>query len=340
MNTISITTEFILPGKGKTRHNEMQQFAQYLMTIQSLIDFKLSSRGWCYQLEGLNAIHKGEFRRVQKLINTCRKQGYLPINFVAEDEGRKLQGDFPITEASPEEFLFQKIDEVREVYRYYRSDYWESFDYYLIMLVEKVDLITLFEPICKEYNLKIANAKGWSSILQRAMIAEEFRMHEKEYNQQPVLLYFGDLDPYGLAISDQIRKNFNDIKIGTGWNPHNLMINRFGLNIEFVKQHQLTWIDNLYTGSGKKADRMNPIVAKYIEQYGVRKVEANAVVAKPNEARKLCRETIEYYLGKDALKIITQMQDEEYYYFTKLLTNTHIDELMKTAQETLETGKK
>jgi hypothetical protein len=44
------------------------------------------------------------------------------------------------------------------------------------------------------------------------------------------VLVCGDHDPGGLAITDTLRDNFNDIAKATGWTPDDLEIVRFGLN--------------------------------------------------------------------------------------------------------------
>ncbi|GAI48827.1 unnamed protein product, partial [marine sediment metagenome] len=41
-------------------------------------------------------------------------------------------------------------------------------------------------------------------------------------------------------------------------------------------------------------------VQDYLEKYGARKCEANALVVIPEQARELVREAIEHYLGQDA----------------------------------------
>jgi len=45
-----------------------------------------------------------------------------------------------------------------------------------------------------------------------------------------------------------------------------------------------------------------PYVQDYLRKYGVRKCEANAIVINPKQGRNLCRETIEKYLGTDAIR--------------------------------------
>jgi hypothetical protein len=51
-------------------------------------------------------------------------------------------------------------------------------------------------------------------------------------------------------------------------------------------------------------------VQSYIKKYGARKVEADALVARPVEGRQLCRQAIEKYLGLDAIKDYEQELEE------------------------------
>lgn len=50
-----------LPSRGKNRLIELEAFANTLIKIDKETGFKVSSRGWAYQLEGLGLITKGEF---------------------------------------------------------------------------------------------------------------------------------------------------------------------------------------------------------------------------------------------------------------------------------------
>lgn len=287
--------------RGENRIPELESFSQRLIEIGELIGFKLSSRGWCYQLEGFGYINKGQFNRVQKVINECRIKGFLPIDFVAEEESRQFSCVNVPTRIPPNEFLASTLRDLLELEKWYEPDYWSEERYYLQMLVEKIDLKTLFLGICERYHVPIATSKGWSSISQRAEIASRYKIAELR-GQRPVLLYCGDHDPWGLAISDQLKENFEDISMATEWSPDNLVFDRFGLNYDFIQELDLTWIDNLISGSGREPDRSNPIVRDYIARYGERKVEANAIVVRPIEARDLCKSAIERYLGPDALQ--------------------------------------
>jgi hypothetical protein len=179
------------------------------------------------------------------------------------------------------------------------------------MVVEKIDLVTLFQPICADYHIPIANSKGWSSILQRAEYCRRFREAEDK-GLKCVLLYCGDHDPDGLRISDTLRQNLNDINSirwgdgEGGYDADDLIIDRFGLEYDFIRKNNLTWIDNLITGSGKNLASPQhpnynlPYLKIYLKKIGVRKCEANSIVVIPEMGRQLCVEAIEKYLGPDA----------------------------------------
>lgn len=69
-----------------------EQFADVLKKISGDIGFKVSSRGWCYIMEQHGFITKNQFSKVDNAINTCRKEGLLPVDFVAEEKAREFEG--------------------------------------------------------------------------------------------------------------------------------------------------------------------------------------------------------------------------------------------------------
>ena len=173
------------------------------------------------------------------------------------------------------------------------------------MVVEKIDLKNLFDPICKEYCMRLANNVGWGDLNQRAAVMRRFKGWEAK-GKQCVLLYCGDHDPGGLHISDFIRRNMEEIADPVGWYPDNLIIDRFGLNYNFIMEHGLSWIENLETSSGRRLDdprhpdHKTPYVQNYLRDYGARKVEANALVVRERAAHDLCRGAINQYVDETA----------------------------------------
>jgi len=293
--------------------NKLYEFAEKIQELSEQIGFKVSARGWCYQLESARLINKDEFDKVETWINKCRKKGILPIDFTAEEEGRKFSGVEEPHEKSPVQEMREWIEAAMESHIYYTPDWWDGEEYYIQMLVEKVDLKTLFEPVCKKYHIPIATSKGWSSMLQRAEYAKRFKEAEDK-GLTCVLLYCGDHDPDGLRISDFLRKGLEDLKYVNwedgerGYDPEDLFVKRFGLDANFINKHDITWIDNLITGSGNnlaspthKNYKMD-YVQNYLHKFGVRKCEANAIIPMPSLARELVEDAITDIIGEDAVE--------------------------------------
>ena len=117
-----------LPSRGANRYAELTEFANTLIQIDKKTGFKVSSRGWAYQLEGLGLITKGEFNRVQNLINECRKNGLLPIDFVAEEGARKFNGIHQPDTESMRDYVRSWIEATLCAGDSYQPDYWGGDD--------------------------------------------------------------------------------------------------------------------------------------------------------------------------------------------------------------------
>jgi hypothetical protein len=326
---------------------DLEEFSEYLQDISDKIGFKVSSRGWCYLLETRRLINKDEFERVNELINKCRRKGLLPIDFVAEESAREFQNVEKPDEKDVIEKFGQYLKFTRNTAEVYTPDWWEGEEYYIQMVVEKIDLVTLFQPVCEEYHLCIANSRGWGSMLQRAEYARRFAEAE-DRGLKCVLLYCGDHDPDGLRISEFIRKNLYDLKDVVwndnlaGYDPSDLIIERFGLNYDFIEDNDLTWINNLITGSKKnlaspthKNFKMS-YVQEYLHTIGERKCEANAIITIPDVARDLVREAIEKYLGPDAKDRFRKKRQAIRDEFEEFLEDSGLGESIDSAIETIE----
>jgi hypothetical protein len=310
--------------------HQVEVFCQGVKEVNSSLDFQVSSRGWCYLLEeyGLN---KGDFDKAQTLINDCRKSGLLPLDICAEDSTRTAEGIENPDDSDAENYAFEWVDYVRNTlstfyHPYYFSDFQKC---YIEMLVEKIDLKGIFKPVCEEYKIPYANNKGWADINSRAALMLRFKEWESK-GKQCVLLYCGDHDPGGLNISDTIRTNLSALSNAVGWSPDNLIIDRFGLNYDFIIANNLTWIENLETGSGKRLDNpkhndfKKPYVQTYLKQFGARKVEANALVTRVEEGRKLCEDAVLKYINLDGIDNYNEATED-----ARTLLQEEIANLMK-----------
>ncbi len=294
--------------------DSLREFASGLILIQDTLDFQMSARGWCYVLEP-QGLSKGDFDWMQKQIREARIQGFLEPGFILEEEGHKVKSEED-TEWSVTDFFNASYRRYRDAEENFRSSYgdydegylsfWKGQKYFIQLLVEKSDLKSLFMDICRRYKIPMANMRGWGSMEQKAEMAKNFRRAE-ENGQTPVLLACCDFDPPGLSISGILKKTFEEYSLFSGWDPDNLIVDRIGLDYNFIKKNKLSWIEGLTTISGKDlADKNHTFwknniydVQGYVKKYGKRKCEANAIVVAPKLGRQLLENYIEKYLGKD-----------------------------------------
>jgi hypothetical protein len=300
------------PAKLAAYQGEVTAFCDRIKKIRSALDFAVSSRGWCYILENAGVVTKGEFDAAEGLINRCRKTGDLPLEICAVDEKREADGlddyidDTSVLEEADE--IWERAEAILENGHaaYIPFSFWDDQEFYIEIAVEKVDLKSLFGIIARHFHIPITNIGGWCDINSRAAMMRRFAERERR-GQKCVLLYCGDHDPGGLRISDTLRRNFSDLTGAVGWDPENLIIDRFGLNADFIAANGLAWIDNLETGSGgdlsdpRHRDHKHYYVQDYLRRFGARKVEANALVVRPKEGRMLCQQAILRYLPEDAI---------------------------------------
>ena len=290
-----------------TFDGELQQFCNLILEINSRLGFRPGVRGWCYLLEE-HGLSKGDFDTCEKLISDCRKKRLLPMNICAKDAARSWDGLEDLDDNHPEEFADWIVGSIKYRHSYYTPfSFWDDKSVFIMMLVEKIDLKTLFAPICNEFYIPIANGRGWSDLHARQDIIDLI-LDRAQAGIRCIILYCGDHDPPGLNISDTLRKNIADLLTPTEWLSimDNIVIDRFGLNHDFIQENNLSWTENLITGSGE--DLSSPRhkfhkaswVQDYISRYGRRKVEANALVVRPDAGRELCRQTILKYLSADA----------------------------------------
>lgn len=284
-----------------------------VIRISPTLENRVGARSWCYILENEGVITKGDFDDAEKFITECRKNGKLPVDFTAEYNERIFEGVEEPEQVTVEDYFVEMVRNVwNNAHNWYSPDWWEGEKYYLQLLVEKLDLKNLFMPICKEYHIPVANGKGWSDINQRYDLIKRCMWAESR-GLTPIILYAGDFDPYGKHISDTLIENIHQLDglLDINGNRINIsmhrnQIKRFCLNKDFIDRHNLTWIDNLLSGSGKDMSKPNKngkikrFIQEWIDTVGKRKCEAEAAMKVPKEARQLFEQNIQGYLGRNA----------------------------------------
>lgn len=214
---------------------DVEAFCSRLLEVQSSIDFSVGSRGWAYILEGDRLIDKDEIDAAQRLINDCRKSGALPLDICSEDDKRAAE-NLEDLDADPPTRAAQLVRYIESAEQYYAPfSFWDDLDVYVQMAVEKSNLKNLFAKPCAELHVPIANVGGWADLNVRAGFMRRFEEKEAE-GKQCVLLLCTDHDIGGLQISSFMRSNLEDLARAVGWSPDNLIIDRFGLDYEYIER--------------------------------------------------------------------------------------------------------
>jgi hypothetical protein len=270
----------------------------------SRLDFTPGTRGWCYLLEE-HGLLKGDFGRAEDLLAACRIRGWLDLDICREDDARTWQNlHEAVHDTTAEQHAAAILDSVRHQHRFWTPfGFWDDQPVYLMLLVEKIDLVSLWSGTCDAWHLPYANMKGWWSINQRATMLRRFKAMEAA-GKQCVLLVATDFDPPGQRIAISLRENIVELAAHPDirWDPSRLLIDHFALTRDFIEAHSLPWIDGLITGSGKDLSQSKDRdVQAYIAEHGKRKVEANALVVRPEAGRQLLTDAITKYLPASAL---------------------------------------
>jgi hypothetical protein len=286
------------------------RWCQGIKQVWRQLDFEIGTREWCYLMEP-HGLAKDDFDRAEVIIVKCRKEGLLPLNIVAEDESRAAVCLEKIDEKSPDAEALSWVDYIIKAHESYTPvSFWDFQDRYVEMVVEKLSLRNLFQPECEEFHVPIFNSKGAWDMNSRASMLRRFAKWQEE-GKECVLLNCGDFDVGGLTISNALRSNLRAMlpalaQGGVFVDIDAIVIDRFGLWPDFIEEQGLTWIEGLSTGNPNTPNLEDPghhqhnhkNVQEYLALYGARKVEASALVVRPEAGRALCRAAILRYVDE------------------------------------------
>ena len=113
---------------------------------------------------------------------------------VIEDRGRS-------TSSNPHwEHPGQAMQTIKNIFA---IDKWENQEHRVFVLVEKDALSGVLEPVCRDLDVVFAATKGYSSLSHLHNIAGMIREYD-DTEQSSVVLYFGDHDPSGMNMDDDL----------------------------------------------------------------------------------------------------------------------------------------
>jgi len=217
---------------------------------------------------------QNRYQSISRLTTKLRRLGILPWECI-QDRTRRLTDKRGFEDAGT--FLRQQLTGLSATYDRCLVQNQEN---YVEIFTEKDALAGIIEEVSWIYCVRIVVCKGQIS----ATFLNDYTDRAKEAirrGQDPVILYFGDLDPSGARMSVTIKNIL--------LNYHNLYVHldRIALNMNQVEEYQLPQsIDAIKT--------KDPNYNWYVKQYGDIAVELDAL--HPKQLQELVKSGLVLYL--------------------------------------------
>jgi len=190
------------------------------------------------------------------LIARARLTGEIPFDVIG-DETR------PVSNTRFNRDLPEFIDlECYQLFRGYRRDLLQSQYDHFEMVLEKMTLQNIVQPIANEFCLPMTIARGYCSLEPRRKIVERYRASGKD---RLVLIVMSDHDPDGMEICESLGRSFRD-----DFGVKEIKIHKALLTIDQIKKWKLP-------PNGMEAKETSSNYKKFVKRFGTDVFELEAV---------------------------------------------------------------
>ena len=215
--------------------------------------FTLTLRQLYYQFvaRGLLENKQRSYKNLGTLISDGRMAGLIDWHAI-EDRTRKLEK--LSSWQGPEELMKIAAEG-------FRRDRWTDQPTRVEVWIEKEALAGVFEPICKELEVPFFCCRGYPSKSEMWRGAMRFTQARKAHRQDGLILHFGDHDPSGMNMTEDIEGQMRTFGA-------QILVDRQALNMDQVDEYQPP------PNPAKESDSR---AAKYIQEYGHESWELDAL---------------------------------------------------------------
>lgn len=257
-----------------------------------------------------------EYRSVKRAVKRGRRAGFIDPSQII-DASRTAEATQSSGWDGPESFIEDRID---GVWNDYWEDFWKEQDTYVEVWLEKQSLASVFEPICRKYNVRLEATRGdWSD--SKVYEACE-RLREPLGDGLDVrILYFGDYNPSGfhapVSILDamgyyglELDRNFPGCEDPRYYDAEHrapfasdsggtFALERKALNTEHIEAFDLP--ENPVPSSSDKDETIKKWFRRYVSDGRDTNVELNALKEFQREfLEELLEDAITEYIDTDA----------------------------------------
>jgi len=235
------------------------------------------------------------YKRTSNILTKMRYAGLLDWNKIV-DETRDI---YKTTS-------YKNIEEAeKNLLEIYRRDRWKENDYYVEVWTEKRTLINQFLEITDKYDIYLASGGGFSST---TYVYEAIgRLYQKQRAGKKIkILYFGDLDPSGDYMDEDIENRFKEWGI-------DFKIDRICLKDEQIDEYNLK---KKFDVPAKKGDKIyNKLEAdsrakRFYDKHGeLFQIELEAL--DPNILNEMLKNSILKFVDKKQQREVKKIEKKE-----------------------------
>lgn len=295
-------TESFLDWNPQSGSKYLLEHINVILNEYENMGYRLTLRQLYYQLVSRDVIANkvSEYNRLGNVVSRGRLAGIIDWSMI-EDRVRR-----PVYNThwdSPSHILNRAKDS------YYRSK-WENQDNYIEVWCEKDAVSNILEPVCSQYDVLFMANRGYSS--QTAMYNGYQRFYFADTEGKNIhLFYFGDHDPSGIDMVEDIQNRLGLFLYGQG-DAFN-QITRVALNMDQILQ---------YSPPENPAKTTDSRYRKYVEKYGEFSWELDAL--EPNVLSKLVEDSILGYCDMDIFNSVIDLENEHKNLMQQAIDNIEI----------------
>ena len=260
--------------EGKNFRSEALKVIEQAETIinqYSAQGFSLTLRQLYYQFvsRGLIPNTDKSYNRLGNIISDARRAGMIDWDSIV-DRTRYLRKQS--SWGKPQSILESARDS-------YHRDLWANQDRRLEVWIEKDALVGVIEDVCNELDVPFFSCRGYVSDSEMWSCAMRIYKHERDDNQDTLLVHLGDHDPSGI---DMTRDITDRLSLFSSDARGAIEIHRIALTMEQIKE---------LTPPPNPAKITDSRYQDYADKYGDESWELDAL--EPSYIVNIIRETIE-----------------------------------------------
>jgi hypothetical protein len=133
-----------------------------------------------------------DYDKVKRAVKKGRRAGHIDPAQIVDTSRQTISSPNPGYD-SPVDFLNRRV---HGIWNSYFDNPWDEMDTYVEVWLEKASLVSVFRPICDEWNVRLEATRGDWSDSKVYQAAGRLRQQVLDCNDVRIL-YFGDFNPSG-----------------------------------------------------------------------------------------------------------------------------------------------